>query len=330
MATTVAQRWSVLLTVLVLLVASLPALSAPVKFFTTGYVQGRYSDLLGTSAAAASNPGTFNIQRAYFVVDATVDDNVGAVLVAAHVTNGARLEHAYARYVTKPFQFRLGLSPLPFGYEAPLTSCKLVTLERSKVVDNLFISAEGIPGSLYILDRGAMAYYLPGKGFNAEASVSNGNGILTSADANNAKVFTGRIGHYLPGGDMGVSLYTGKRSAGAAIVSVRVLGLDVETKTGPYTIIGEVLTGKDNGIEKDGGYVTVAYRKNGSVSEPYLRYDIFDPNKNVASDNYKRVTAGYSYYLNPNSKLTLELQRISDKLDPNVDGAVGFQYQVIF
>jgi hypothetical protein len=318
---------------LALCLLTLP-LCAATTFNFSGYVQGRLTDTLG-EIANAETPETFNMQRATVYMVANVDEHVKAVIFASGNTGAGgtatRLEHAYAQYINKPYQVRLGLSPIPFGIEAPISSCRLITLERSEVVTRLFLSLDA--GAVYALDKGLYTYYLPGKGLNASLALVNGVGVGGgNVDGNSSKNTVARLGYYVPGGEIGLSLYDGDDLTAQKMDRY---GFDLLTRQGDFTLQSEIIRGRDGAgagstVSSLGGYLIIAHRAKGSVSEPYVRAEVFDPNTIAGGDFFKSATIGYSHYLNPSSRVTAEYQAIEDGRNPEFEGRFGTQYQIIF
>ena len=300
---------------------------------TIGYLQGRFEDNLN-----GPKTNTFDIKRAALYMRAMVSDKVGATVFVANNpgTGNVEFQHAYVNYDSGVVEGRLGLSPVPFGYENPVTSCRLVTLERSEVSRALF--------GPYALDRGAFAFYAPKTGFNYSLSVVNGTAYTTQTDPNNKKNLAGRVGYAIPGGEVGASIYEGtapSAAAGAAAnatANMQRYGLDLITVRGPYTVVSELIDGRGDivkGVSSTdalGGYLTVAYRIPGTASQPYVRYDAFNPTVHTPGNYFQRATLGYSYFLNPTSKLSAEYQLMKGNMynKPNIPNAFGLQYQVIF
>jgi hypothetical protein len=324
-----------LLIVACLLVLSIPVIAAPTKYAFSGYVQARATDTFSNPAGATA-VSTFQVRRAYAYLRASVDEHITGTLLLATVPD-AHIEHAYVEYAAKPMMYRAGLVPVPFGYEAPISSSRLVTLERSQITTDLFTKNAG--GQLYFMDRGAFVYYLPGKGINVSAAVVDGlpvnNGITTTASATNDnnenKPVVARVGYYIPGGEIGLSAFNGNRvttlatttltapvgggtvtstAVPAASTYLNAYALDLETQRGPLSLLAEAVKAKEGAVSKSGGYVTVAYRAKGSASQPYLRYDIMDANTDTPNNSFSRITAGYAYFLTPTTKLSGEYEMI--------------------
>jgi hypothetical protein len=320
---------------------ALASVAAP-KFMVTGYVQGRAGDRIGSQGSPAVS--TFELRRAYMYVRASVDEHVtGALLLAMQPTT--RVEHAYAEYAAKPHMVRLGLVPLPIGYEIPLSSSRLVTLERSQIVSDLIVKSAG--AEIYFFDRGLFYYYGTGKGINVAVAAVNGRpvenaganeGTLTK-DNNDGKPIVGRVGYSLKGGEVGASIYTGTRTVGGANSKLTLYAADLALNRAPFTLIAEAMKAKDGGVDKNGGYVTVAYRPADWNLQPYARVDVEDANADTPNNSYSRLTLGTAYFLNPTSKVSLEYETIDAGANfaggaaanggqPN--GRLTGQFQVIF
>ncbi|HEY3415712.1 MAG TPA: porin [Armatimonadota bacterium] len=320
------------LTVLSLL--SLPAV-AEMQTTLSGYIQARATETLGDADASS-----LDVRRAYLVARATDGQHISAVVNLWAYPN-PRLLEAYGEYAwTKDLKARFGLTGVPFGYESPLSSARLITLERSQVNAKLIYP--------YTFDTGAFGYITNVHGFNFAASVTNGrpvdigNDISFTKDTNNTKNLEARIGYAIPGGQIGVSYWNGTLPTISAPtnpytpptdlpdLSAWRYGADLETAVGPFTILSEYVAAKTAGIEANGYYLTLAYQAKGSTWQPYARFDVFDPDTDIANNEFQRYTVGVNDYLNPKTRITLEYENINDDLTPSVDGRISAQYQVAF
>jgi hypothetical protein len=340
MLTAPLTRLAVVLSVLVI---AATAWTAPMTWKIGGYVQARYTETFGeidfpVSSATDNTPGTFLNTRPSVLIRATDSEHVFLQFFFSS-RNGLDFEvqHAFAEYQTTPLNIRAGLSPIPFGYENPITSAALVTTERSQISNELI--------GPFALDRGVFAFYRstgvfvvnpipaePGT-FNAGIAAVNGEPFITGSDTNNTKNIIGRVGYFIPNGEIGVSLYNGK-GTGVVPATMDRFGADLQWRSGPFTAIAEFIRGETGSVTSDGGYLTVGYRPiaDGTPSRimVYLRGDIADRNSDVAGDYFSRGTAGVSYYLNPTSKLQAEVENINDQLNPDLSGRMTLQYQIIF
>ncbi|HEX2950603.1 MAG TPA: porin [Armatimonadota bacterium] len=324
-------------TIFLSVILTVPSCAQPVSWFIKGYVQARYTDEIGQTLPEnpaddlQATPGTFELKRAYLYTHAQIDKHVGAALLVRGVPD-IRLREAYGEYTNGKFATRLGLAGFVFGYEVPLSSSNLITLDGAKVTDELFP---------FTFDRGIYADYAVG---NATLSlgVTNGTPPDVATDPDSRKNIVGRLGYATGGVQAGASIYNGTPYIADPVDAERDIhrqmdryGVDVETYFGPWATISEVILGKDDAtgtgsITSCGGYMTLAYRKANTAPQPYLRFDTFDPNTHTSGDYFQRWTAGMNYYLNPKAKVTLEYQYLRNGLEPNLHGQVATQYQVIF
>jgi len=343
------SRWPLLLAFVVVLLSALPAMSAPTVFLINGYIQGRYTQTVGEESTNLFTTENFDAKRSYVWIHAGVDQHIGAVLmVGGTVTqpgmtkSDVEVQEAYAEYVNKAYQGRLGLSRIPFGYEVPLSSAKLITTERSWALTKLVYPQA--------FERGAYGYYLPKTGLNVSLGVTNGEAANVTFNPTTHKNALGRVGYTLASGQQfGVSFYTGHNpypvvtdATGKTlnIEKLNLIALDAEVPVGPFTIISEYVQGTQgeakiagnvvDNAKPRGGYLTLAYQKDKSPYQPYARYDFFQPDKNIEAIDVQRATAGINYLLTPGSKVTLEYELIRDDQQPNLDGRGTVQYQVAF
>lgn len=305
------------------------ATAVPVNLQINGYVQGRFTESFDDDVSS-----TFEARRAYLNFRADVDEHFAATILFSGFGPDRILE-AYGEYSNKPFIGRLGLVRIPFGYEIPQSSAALIPLERSQVSMAL----------LYPLtfDRGVFGYYLPGAGVNAQLAIINGEPTGTSIDRNDNKVVTGRLGYCFPQGtNIGASVYTGDAPAPGPnfkyntvdIADLERYGVDVQTRIDNVKLLGEYITGKNDGLDADGWYLIAAYQDTGSQWQPYVRYDVFSYETivglNIVDVDYDRWTVGVNYYPAPRVRATLEYQSIDDDANTNNDGLIATQLQVAF
>jgi len=335
-----ATRLTVVLTLLVIVAT---AWAAPMKWTLGGYVQARYSEDLGSATPTAPTPGTFQDLRPAVLIRATDENHVFLQFFFSTTGGGTNFEvqHAFAEYDAIPFIARLGLGPIPFGYENPITSAALITTERSQVSNKLI--------GPNALDRGVFFFYQAGGVFvakpappksgsvNIEVGLVNGQPYNTSTpkDPNNVKNIVGRVGFQFPNGEIGVSVIEGKGIEPAAPTTWDRLGADLKWQLGAFTALLEYLRGDTAGLTANGGYLTVAFRPLNADGAPvmyqlYARGDIYDSNVDAVGGYFNRTTVGGCYFLNPTSKLQAEYQSIKDQANPDLDGNVTLQYQIIF
>ena len=345
---------SLALTLLMVLTAAvLSAQGSPSpQLIWNGYVQGRYSDMLGENTTSS----TFEARRVYLNVRAVINPQVSATILINGLPTTSILE-AYGEYRFSPeLTGRLGMVRVPFGYETPLTSSRLITLERSQAAGNLMARD-------FTFERGLFAYYTPTNSpLSLSAAVVNGTFTSTPTmalspeharntganDPNDGKNLAARLACNIPGGQIAASIYTGTHPLNDE--PINRIGMDLLWAQRGITVLGEIMQGRGNygrdpdernvgapawmtwdpTIDSRGGYLTVAYQLPNSKFQPYLRYDCFDVNRDIDDNEYARGTIGVNYRPNNQTRVTVEYQTITDDASPNVNGAIGAQYQVGF
>lgn len=290
---------------------------SPIRWTVNGYVQGRFSKNLGKDTAH----GTFEARRAYLNLGVDVNEHISAGIMVSGVPT-VSVKEAFGEYRFNPsFRARLGLTRIPFGYELPLSSSRLITLERSQVVSSLLADE-------FTFERGLFAYYTPvGKPYSLQAALTNGTNADTPTDPNGRKNAVARLGYVIPGGQVGASVYDGSN---ATDQNMQRYGVDVQVTRGAFTVQSEALKGRTGAVDAAGAYVTLAYREPGTATQPYLRLDTFDPNTDTSGNNFRRVTVGLSYFLKDNTRVTAEYQRTDDDTGVMPENAAAVQYQVSF
>ena len=197
-------RGSFLLALIVLFLSTASVRAMPTDWLVSGYVQGRFTQDVGEKGAVGnlSTPtDSIDVKRAYLQVHVKLTPNIGASIlvqgnwsaptydvngknlspVASSTTTSstssnatiqpanpdkAMIQEAYAEYIYDDFQTRAGMSRIPFGYEVPLSSAKLITTERSQIMQTQIYP--------FWCDRGAFAYYLPSTGANVSLGITDG------------------------------------------------------------------------------------------------------------------------------------------------------------
>lgn len=300
----------------------------------SGYVQPRLTITNGETGAGPSDvPTNFDTKRVYLIFGARLDPRVSGRVILTGVPQFGVLE-AFGSYTFSPTtEARAGIVGIPYGYEAGLSSSRLITTERSRAIQDKVYRE-------WSFDRGALVNYTPrGQAVGVSAGLVNGTPMVAgvpggAADANDTKNFVGRASYPVRGGSVGVSLYDGKTPGNATL---NRYGVDLRTTVVgdrcTRTIIGEALVAKDGATKSNGAYLTLARQARGSNVQPYVRFDVYDPNTAAGNDYYTRWTLGANRFLsrvNPLTKFQLEYEIIDDSADPRLDSRITAQYQVGF
>jgi hypothetical protein len=318
----------------------------PVTLTFDGYVQARWTDTLQSKLA---NQSTFAAQRIIGCAYVNIGSHLGAFLDVSGASTDpttklfeTKVIEAYGEYFVHDIKLRAGLSREPFGYEAQLSSQALITLERSQAINSL------LPTSSYGYDKGIFGYLEDEKSpIKFSFGVVNGQNFDQPTDSNNAKNIVGRLAYKLANkhGEIGASVYDGTLPAltttlpiipvaGGVSGTAQRYDVDAGYYSGPLTVLTEWISG-DTGsahVLSHGGSLTVAYKKPTSHFQPYIRYDLFNPNENDTTNlSYRRTSIGLARYLGSKwTKVSIEYDIIHDGSNPTERGLLATQLQVFF
>jgi hypothetical protein len=298
-----------------------PILAAPVmsQLQTSFIVQSRLI-LPVSDEGNTTNNSSFDVRRSNVTFKARVDPRVSALVTINMGSGNSFLNEAYAQYQQLPWQARLGLVRIPFGYEMPLSSAKVIPLERSRAITSLFSSKRDY-------DRGLFVYHLKDNSDFAVA-VTNGGNVDTIVDPDTDKAVVAHIGRRIGTAYLGASYYTGTY----AVTGKKMdrIGVDLQYSRGAVLLLAEAITGHDGDTGTDGGYGLLAYQRPGSAMQYYGRYDVYDQNCDAVGDSYRRVSVGANRYVNANTKLTVEYDFVHDPKTPMLVGQFGMQWQIAY
>jgi|GEM_PF-2427918 len=262
---------------------------------------------------------TFQIRRANVTIKGNLDEHLRA-LVTINCSAEPYLNEAYAEYTRLSWQARLGLVRLPFGYEMPLSSAKVIPLERAKVITSLFSSKRDY-------DRGLFVYHT-GDTRQIAVAVTNGANVGTTADIDANKAIAARVSQQVGAVNIGISGYTGTYAATGKRMSR--LGTDLQLPLASWLLLAEAIAGRDGDTDGGGGYLLLCYQQSGCPMQYYGRYDLYDPNNDAEDDRYCCVAIGANRYSTAAVKITLEYDIIDDPKTPALDGQLGFQWQICY
>jgi phosphate-selective porin OprO and OprP len=241
-------------------------------------------------------------------------------------------------------QIRAGQFKTPFGFEQLYADPRLLTIERSLANDRLTLNRQ-LGAQLWgdLLDK-RLSYAV---------GVFNGNGVNNSANDNGKFLWAGRLavtpwkgnlfggpaswaigGNAFQSEDTALSLpdlnldstpttadkdnlFTGKRHG---------FGVDSQLETGPFSLWVEYLR---NHLEptdarpaaqfdSDGWYAQAGIFLVPKRLQLVLKYETFDPSRQVASNEVSTDTVGLNYYIHGNN-LKLQLDYLRTDLPGNTD-----------
>lgn len=292
------------------------ASAAPGQLKVSGYLQSRY-----VNDQAQSPASDFLVRRARIKLSSDVTEDVSFVL-SFDVAMKTLLKDTSVQWAKGPWRTALGQKKVPFGYEIPQGDEQRLILERDKVFE--------IFPSTY--DRGAFLTYTPsgpGVPLTFTIAVLNGNG--ENSDNNDHKNLALRVQAKQRWGAAAASYYTGdyRDAAGTTTAAVRS-GVDFQYDELPVSIHGEFVGGRAKGAGIQGWYLEAMHTLSRTPGIVFLRQSAFDPNTDVANDEYKRTLIGYSYHFDQkqNARLTVQYGFVNDKATAGRDNAFGLQFQV--
>ncbi|MFL6237262.1 MAG: porin [Thermoanaerobaculia bacterium] len=244
----------------------------------------------------------------------------------------AQLTDGYVNWNHYAFaNIRAGQFKTPFGFEQLYADPRLLTLERSLVNDRLTLSRQ----------LGAqLGGDLLGKRLAYAVGVFNGNGVNNSGNDNGKFLWAGRLAAvpwkgsgsagWSAGGnafqsednalslpDLGFdsNLFTGKRHG---------FGVDSQVEIGPFSLWAEYLRVRFEpanrrpaaSFDSAGWYVQGGWYVVPQKLQAVLKYETFDPSRQVSGGAVSTDTAGLNYYIKGNN-LKLQLDYLRTDLGGN-------------
>lgn len=271
-----------------------------------GYVQVRADLTIDTGINKGHSAGPtidFLVKRAYINLASDIDKKTRMGILLGHMSSDFTVLEAYGVYDLGKTTWRAGKYRNLYGYESSLSSARLVTLERSQIIQNLVY----VPWSF---DSGVFAEF-KGKSKAAGDSmlcvaITDGEGFFSDVETDATKNVLIRGVKETKAATTGVNLFTGK--AGAGVVGYApgegftYFGVDMTGKKKDLTYIIEILGGKKGSTVVGGGYITLAKKKADSTLTKYARFDTYT---NGSTNGV--LTLGQSRQLSPTAKTTLEI-----------------------
>jgi len=269
-----------------------------------GYAQFRYQD-----DNAPAGRQEFLVRRARFNIRGPVSERVSyrleLQLDAKESGKGpgskAQLRTAYADYKLDQALIRVGQAKLPWGYELLESVPDLWSGERAFFMDRLFPNQR---------DIGVQVQYRRSpKTPQVDVGVFNGTGINTS-DNNHRKNVMARVDFPLPGGSVALSGYNGTNGADASATRQDRYGLSARYAARGTELMGEFVTGEDLGHDVRGWYAQLGRPLTGGQPNLlFVKYDVYDENRDLADNLFKRWTVGYWWELDKATRLTVVAER---------------------
>ncbi|MEN6642708.1 MAG: porin [Armatimonadia bacterium] len=309
-----------------------------------GYLQGRYEDrrqMLSNFPPGALPPSSvegtdeFLMRRAYLGFVFTPNERTTAAFTLRHLSfaSAVDIEAAYVNYkFARQWEVEFGRVYNRFGWDAWESSSRRLPLERFAGVEGY--KAAGIRGLEFQgpTDHGIYVTHnpkAPCDGWEPAVHVGFINGNFLNAENNNNKTYEIDLRWARPFGQFGASWVDGRYTEGVGTPSVatttdrQMLDLWLHTDPKPWGFQTELVDGKLFGYDVRGGYGQVARLVGDGTA--YLRYETFDPTRDLDGDSLRAWKLGYAYQLDSRNELTLEFMD-ADRAGREV-GEIGFQWQ---
>jgi hypothetical protein len=206
---------------------------------------------------------------------------------------------------------RAGQVKLPFGYELEIPVASLWTGERSLVMDTLFPNQRD--NGLYVERRAiptAPLYDSPLLDFG----LFNGTGI-NAFDNNDDINAVARANFLIPHGSAALSAYLGTNNPEPSQTEQNRYGFSTQFALGGTQFMGEYIAGQNLGANVFGWYAQVGHPLRKNCSDLiFAKYDMYDEDRAIPDDSFRRWSLGYWYDMNPASRLTFvyELRAVDE------------------
>jgi len=295
------------------------------KIQFSGYIQARYTDKEGSA-------GNFNVARSRLKMKGHITERSTFTLqIDARSKDGkVDLRDAYVdRWLgsEKGRYIRVGQTKVPILYEVLESSSVRLSPERTAIARAMF------PGER---DVGLLMHCArPGKP-TFDLGLVNGQG-RNKSDANNHKDIFARVLLSVGNGTASVGYYDGEFTSGAVTTDKTRFVIGTEHTLGKVGFRAEYVSGENLGSDIAGWYAQAAVPVKQGVNTLFVRYDVYDEDRDAANRTFKRATFGLEHRLDAKSRLTFAFEsRSADAGFTNVasdgeavDGnAVTLQYQV--
>jgi len=331
-----------------------------------GYIQPQFGfNFLGQDLAGNSlNTNSFYFNRARLGVVGNIPYNISYYVMAdlSSFKGGPYLLDAFITYngLGPWAKISMGQFKNPFGLELNTPCQALYTINRSMVVDELASPFRDI-GVMVSGGTDTLSIFgLKKKNvFSYSLALMNGTG-LNVMDSDRYKDFIGRI-VFSPVDflSIGGSYRTGQMINADPSIKVADkrtrIGADLSVNYKNFILQGEYISGKDEGSKLVGGGcgeeptpVAGTFNSNGYMVQalymtpwrlqPVVKYESYDPDKNVAFNKQNTLTFGFNYFINDWTRIQLNyLYKVEESSDIDIadyheisNDAILLQLQVIF
>lgn len=264
----------------------------PIKI--SGYNQARYRDI-------ENGIDTFDVRRARLNIQGDITERFDYRTQVEFGGTKVLLIDAILGYKFNPYlKLSAGQFLIPFSQENLASNTKLETINRSQVVEALTARGTDVIGNQNGRDVG-LQFSGSYKLIDYAAGVFNGSGV-NATDTNRDKDIIGRL-VFRPLKDLSIggSYYTGKYTLATALGTendrIRA-GAELAYVKERYSVKGEYIQGKDATIKKNGWYVQATYFIITKKLQSVFKFDTFDPNKDIKTNESGLYTFGANWFFN--------------------------------
>ncbi|UCE19155.1 MAG: hypothetical protein JSV84_02070 [Gemmatimonadota bacterium] len=263
---------------------SLFAQTTGTEMKTGGYVQVRYT-------SDENSIDEFQVRRARLKCSGDLLKNMSFLIlfdaVSTPILWKAHIDINYKPWIT----LRLGQFKTPFSNEYLTSSAKLSMIDRAQVVSNLSTKYDiglQVSGSFKILSYSLGVFNGSGKNTSDENDWKDVVGMIVAKPFNEA--------------EMGFSHYRGK--SGEERQKKNRTGIYMATHLGLLSLGGEYIYAEDGSDQRDGWFVQAAYSCFTDF-QGLVRYDTYDPDRDVSDDTSAIIILGLNVFIHNNSKVQI-------------------------
>jgi phosphate-selective porin len=271
---------------------------------------------------------TFSIPRARLSLDGTLVKNLRFRLTADAVKSPALID-AMLDFQFKPYLgLRVGQFYVPFSLESTTSDSELDVIYRSQAVIALApgrdIGAQGRDIGALLTGKYSIVEYFVG--------IFNGAGI-NRLDTNKNKDLSARvILRPVKALAVGGSLYGGRYSAsqGEMPVTRNRAGLEGRLTLGAFCLKSEFISAEDDRTPKSGWYIQGAYDIVPGRIQAVVKWDAFDPNRDLSADRSDALTFGGTWFIWQKTKLMVNYSLVRKEGEGTTNQLFAIQFQAGF
>jgi hypothetical protein len=280
----------------------------------SGFLQVQYTDPIDANDDGTAGVASFSSRRVRIRVKGQVLEDIGYTIMIDPSTPGNLLRDGFISLGLVPHhEIRLGQQKTQFGYENVESSTRLYQVNRALVSDALGRGPDARDLGIGVLG----AWSLPGQsGLEYGLTLVNGAGPNVARDDTERKNFWGRVGGRTSAAGDAVKLWLGASFARGDqldrgnpadpaddfVVDFRRVGLDARAETRWFFAAGEWISGSNEEAHGDrdawGAYLMLVGKTPLHLG-PILRWELYDPDRNAAGNELRRITFGAYYDLRP-------------------------------